>query len=94
MPFFTVYSDPDDLLFIDMVWSITLESQVEAVHKAATSLLVFSYLSLDTSNQSEDARYASMQTLLAKCFELIDPKKNPSTHTVTRVNQVIKEVIQ
>lgn len=50
MPYFTVYSDPTQLLFVDMIWSIVLESQVEDVYKAATSLLVFSHLSLESSN--------------------------------------------
>jgi len=56
MPYFTVYTDPSQLLHLDMIWSIVLESQIEEVYKPAINLLVYSYLSLETVNQSEEAR--------------------------------------
>ncbi len=85
MPPFTVYADPSDLLHLNMIWSIVLESEIQDVYTPAINLLVYCYLSLDTVNQSEESRAAKIQNLLTTCFDLLKPESNPTAHIVTRV---------
>ena len=93
-PYFLVMEDPSQLQHLDMIWSIVLESEIEEVYTNAINLLVYSHLSVDTVHTSEEQRNAYLQALLSKCFELIKPECNPSTHIVTRITLVIKEAIK
>ena len=86
--------DPSELQHLDMIWSIVLESEVEEVSTNAINLLVYTHISVDTVHTSEEQRSSYVQSLLNKCFELIKPEANPSTHIVSRVTQIIKETIK
>ena len=77
-----------------MIWSIVLESEVPEVSRNAINLLVYTHLSVDTVHTTEEQRYSYVQSLLNKCFDLIKPEANPSTHIVARVTQIIKETIK
>ena len=93
-PYFLVMDDPSDLQHLDMIWSIVLESEVEEVYTDAIHLLVYSYLSIESTNTSEEKRSAYLQALLNKCFELIKPEGNPSAQIVSRMTMVLKEAIR
>lgn len=93
-PYFANLQDPAQLLHMHIIWSIVLESEVKEVYEPAINLLVHSHLSFyDEKMTSEEQRIAYLSAFLAKCFELIQPESNPSTHIVNRVTQIIKEVI-
>ena len=85
--------DPNDLTHLDIIWSIVLESEIEQVYKPAVNLLVYSYVSVESSRIMEHERSTFLQSLIAKCFNLIKPEANPSAKLVKRVNQIIREVI-
>ena len=56
--------------------------------------MVYSHLSIEASKFTAEERSAYAKQLLDKCFDLIKPEANPSSHLVTRVTAVIREVIK
>jgi hypothetical protein len=61
--------DPSELIKIDMVWDIAMQSQVEAVISKSVAFLVNCYLSVD--EQLVERRNEIVQSLTARCFSLI-----------------------
>jgi hypothetical protein len=68
-PTFRVTVDPSELIKIDMVWDIAMQSQVEAVISKSVAFLVNCYLSVD--EQLVERRNEIVQSLTARCFSLI-----------------------
>ena len=93
-PYFEVMQDPSELLHLNMIWSIVLESEVEEVFTPAINLLVYSYISCETQTNSHEKRSEFIQVLLNKCFDMIKAESNPSPHVIRRVTHIIREVIQ
>lgn len=88
---FQVTVDPSLLTKIDMIWEIALESQVEDVIYKSIAFLVNCYLSV--SDALEERRTEILQSLNARCFELIAANRDDPTQ-IKRLVRILEAVIQ
>lgn len=68
-PTFKITVEPSQLTKLDMIWAIALESQQPDVIGKSIAFLVNCYMSV--SDDLENQRVSFMQSLNARCFELI-----------------------
>ena len=82
---------PSELIDLEIMWKIALESQVEAVYTDAIPFLVSCYTDVDESLEEQRAQF--LDILCSRCFNLI--KKPDSTVFETkRLAEILKNVVQ
>lgn len=90
-PTFKVTVDPSELTKIDMVWQIALQSQVEEVTAKSIAFLVNCYLSVH--DQLQERRNEILQSLNARCFELIAASQDKPAQ-IKRIVRILESVIK
>ena len=89
-PTFKITVEPSQLTKIDMMWEIALDCEDEAVISKSICTLVNCYLSVH--QDLEDQRKTFLQTINARCFELI-AENQAQPHLIKRLVRVLQTVI-